>query len=69
MCRKNISKIKKEKRVNLQREIHISELIYVLWGLRNMTKIRGDDIMTTGLVYPLSEHVDIFPARLVPTFH
>ena len=26
------------------------------------------DIMTMGLVYPLSEHVDIFPVRLVPTF-
>ncbi len=24
--------------------------------------------MTIGLVYPLSEHVDIFPVRLVPTF-
>ena len=26
------------------------------------------DIMTTRVVYPLSEHVDIFPVRLVPTF-
>ncbi len=24
--------------------------------------------MTMGLVYPLSEHVDIFPVRPVPTF-
>jgi hypothetical protein len=40
-----------------------------LWGLRNMPKIWVYDIMTTGLVYPLSEHVDIFPVRLVPTFH
>ncbi len=24
--------------------------------------------ITTGLVYPLSEHVDIFPVRLVSTF-
>jgi len=24
--------------------------------------------MTMGLVYPLSEHVDIFPVRLVSTF-
>ncbi len=40
-----------------------------VWGLRNMTKIWEYDIMTMGLVYPLSEHVDIFPVRLVPTFH
>jgi hypothetical protein len=39
-----------------------------LWGLKNMTKIWVYDIMTMGLVYPLSEHVDIFPVRLVPTF-
>ena len=34
-----------------------------------MTTILVYDIMTMGLVYPLSEHVDIFPVRLVPTFH
>jgi hypothetical protein len=34
-----------------------------------MPKIWVYDIMTIGLVYPLSEHVDIFPVRLVPTFH
>ena len=33
-----------------------------------MPKICVYDIMTMGLVYPLSEHVDIFPVRLVPTF-
>ncbi len=26
-------------------------------------------ILAMGLVYPLSEHVDIFPVRLVSTFH
>ncbi len=40
-----------------------------LWGLRNMTKTWVYDIMTMGLIYPLSEHVDNFPVRLVPTFH
>ena len=43
--------------------------VYRLWGLRNMTTLWVYDIMTTGLVYPLFEHVDIFPVRLVPTFH
>ena len=33
-----------------------------------MTKMWEYDIMTMGLVYPLSEHVDIFPVRLVSTF-
>ena len=42
--------------------------IILLWGLNNMPKICVYDIMTMGLVYPLSEHVDIFPVRLVPTF-
>ncbi len=40
-----------------------------LWGLRNITKIWVYDIITMGLIYPLSEHVDNFPVRLVPTFH
>ena len=39
-----------------------------MWGLRNMTEIYEYAIMTMGLVYPLSEHVDIFPVRLVSTF-
>jgi hypothetical protein len=39
-----------------------------MWGLSYMTKILVYDIMTMGLVYPLSEHVDIFPVRLVSTF-
>ena len=43
--------------------------VFAMWGLRHMTKIWEYDIMTMGLVYPLSEHVDIFPVRLVPTFH
>ncbi len=29
----------------------------------------GECTITTGSVYPLSEHVDIFPVRLVSTFH
>ncbi len=33
-----------------------------------MPKICVYDIMTMGLVYPLSEHVDIFPVRPVSTF-
>jgi hypothetical protein len=33
-----------------------------------MLRIWVYDIMTMGLVYPLSEHVDIFPVRLVSTF-
>jgi hypothetical protein len=33
-----------------------------------MTKIWEYDIRTMGLVYPLSEHVDIFPVRPVSTF-
>jgi hypothetical protein len=41
---------------------------YLMWGLRNRPKIWVYDIMTMGLVYPLSEHVDIFPVRLVSTF-
>ncbi len=39
-----------------------------MWGLTNMLRIWEYDIMTMGLVYPLSEHVDIFPVRLVSTF-
>ncbi len=33
-----------------------------------MNKICLNGIIATGLVYPLSEHVDIFPVRLVSTF-
>jgi hypothetical protein len=40
------------------------EVLYLLWGLSNMPKIWVYDIMTMRLVYPLSEHVDIFPVRL-----
>jgi hypothetical protein len=36
----------------------------LLWGLSNMPKIWVYDIMTMRVVYPLSEHVDIFPVRL-----
>jgi hypothetical protein len=43
--------------------------VMLMWGLMNMPKLWVYDIMTIGLVYPLSEHVDIFPVRLVPTFH
>ncbi len=39
-----------------------------LWGLRIMSEILCITI-TTGSVYPFSEHVDIFPVRLVSTFH
>ncbi len=39
-----------------------------MWGLRNMNKICLNGIIAMGLVYPLSEHVDIFPVRLVSTF-
>ena len=41
----------------------------LVWGLSNMPKIWVYDIMTMRVVYPFSEHVDIFPVRLVPTFH
>jgi hypothetical protein len=33
-----------------------------------MNEICLNGIIAMGLVYPLSEHVDIFPVRLVPTF-
>ena len=36
----------------------------LVWGLSNMPNIWVYDIMTMRLVYPLSEHVDIFPVRL-----
>ena len=39
-----------------------------MWGLTNMPMLCVYDIMAMGLVYPLSEHVDIFPVRLVSTF-
>ena len=39
-----------------------------MWGLRNMIEIYLNGIIAMGLVYPLSEHVDIFPVRLVSTF-
>ena len=35
-----------------------------MWGLRIKLKIWVYAIMTIGLVYPFSEHVDIFPVRL-----
>ncbi len=40
-----------------------------LWGLSNMNELCLNGIIAMGLVYPLSEHVDIFPVRLVSTFH
>ncbi len=40
-----------------------------VWGLSNMSEIWFVCNMTMGSVYPLSEHVDIFPVRLVSTFH
>ncbi len=41
----------------------------LLWGLRDMNEIclYGNTIMRVN--QPFSEHVDIFPVRLVPTFH
>ncbi len=41
----------------------------VVWGLRIYKKYGYMVISSWGLIYPLSEHVDIFPVRLVPTFH
>ncbi len=38
-------------------------------GAQDLYEIWLYDIMTIGLIYPLSEHLDIFPMRLVPTFH
>ena len=35
-----------------------------MWGLSNMNEIYLNGIIAMGLVYPLSEHVDIFPVRL-----
>ena len=39
-----------------------------MWGLSNMNKIYLNGIIAMRLIYPLSEHVDIFPVRLVSTF-
>ena len=39
-----------------------------MWGLRIMHALWVECTMTMGSVYPLSEHVDIFPVRLVSTF-
>jgi hypothetical protein len=38
-----------------------------LWGLNIMSDISTVFYIAMGLVYPLSEHVDIFPVRLVST--
>ncbi len=40
-----------------------------VWGLRIYMKYAYAVISSWGLIYPLSEHVDIFPVRLLPTFH
>ena len=37
-------------------------------GAQEYACIMGECYITTGSVYPLSEHVDIFPVRLVSTF-
>ncbi len=40
-----------------------------VWGLRIMHALWVERNIAMGSVYPLSEHVDIFPVRLVSTFH
>ena len=40
-----------------------------LWGLTICQRYGYMVIPSWGSLYPLSEHVDIFPVRLVPTFH
>jgi hypothetical protein len=39
-----------------------------MWGLNITSDILTVFYIAMGLVYPLSEHVDIFPVRPVPTF-
>ena len=39
-----------------------------MWGLNITLDILTVFYIAMGLVYPLSEHVDIFPVRLVSTF-
>ena len=43
--------------------------VFAMWGLRFYKKYGFMVISSWGLNYPLSEHVGIFPVRLVPTFH
>ncbi len=43
-------------------------LLTILWELRIMSEIWLYDY-NYGVSLPLSEHVDIFPVRLVSTFH
>ena len=49
-------------------EDHFFALVWNLWGLRIMSEIWLYDY-NYGVSLPLSEHVDIFPVRLVSTFH
>jgi hypothetical protein len=56
-------------KLNWQSKDDNLKTLAVLWGLITMLEIWLYVITTTGSVYPLSEHVDIFLVRLVSTFH